>query len=280
MNETKRYYKPRWSVAAPIAFFSWLSITCLLTAPCTALAGPSPEDIMRKAIKAGKLDGSESLTTLVIYDAKGNKRVRKIAAITKLYDGGKLEKRLIRFIKPADVKGTGLLTFDYENKPDDMWLYMPALRKSRRILAADKAKSFMGSEFTYADTSPPSVEDFNHKLLGEKAVDGVRCWVVASVPKNDDIADENGFGKKVSYIGKKDYTIRKAEYYDFDMKLHKVLTVHEVREIDPAKHRFRPIRMTMINEKNGRKSELTMDKIQLRKDVPDDYFTLRYLERD
>ncbi|NOZ85003.1 MAG: outer membrane lipoprotein-sorting protein [Deltaproteobacteria bacterium] len=235
---------------------------------------------MFNALKSTKLDGSESLTTLVIYNSKGDKRVRKVAAISKLYDNGATEKRLIRFLSPADVKGTGLLTFDYEKKADEMWLYMPALRKSRRIIAADKAKSFMGSEFTYADTTPPPVEDFKHKILGEKIIGGVDCWIIESVPKTEDIAEENGFGKKVSYIGKKDYAIRKAEYYDLDMQLHKILTVHEVREIDKIKHRYRPIKMTMENIKNGRKSEFTMDKIQLRTNVPDDYFTLRYLERD
>ncbi len=128
------------------------TLIIFLAATQTVLAAdPTAEEIMEKAVKAIKLDGAESIATLIIFDAKGNKRVRKTASVSKLYDKGLTEKRIIRFLTPADVKGTSLLTFDYENKTDDMWLYLPALRKTRRIVASEKAKSFMGSEFTYAD---------------------------------------------------------------------------------------------------------------------------------
>lgn len=256
-----------------------LAAVILATAIPAGAAEPSAVEIMHRAFKAIKLDGAEAIATLTIYDARGNKRVRKTATVSKLYDDGATEKRLIRFLSPADVKGTGLLTYDYEKKTDDMWLYLPALRKSRRIVASEKAKSFMGSEFTYADITPPIVEDFNHKIIKSEKVDGVDCWVIESTPKNNDIAEENGFSKKVSDIGKADYTMRKAIYYDLDAELHKVLEVPEIKEIDTKKHRYRPMHMIMLNKQNGRRSELKMDKIQLRRDIPDDYFTIRYLER-
>ncbi len=77
---------------------------------------------------------------MIIIDKKGRERVRDTAQITKLYNKGETEKKLIRFLSPADVKGTGFLTFDYEDKDDDMWLYMPALRKVRRIVSSEKIK--------------------------------------------------------------------------------------------------------------------------------------------
>ena len=146
-------------------------------------------------------------------------------------------------------------------------------------MASEKAKNFMGSEFTYADITPPKIEDFNHKVLKSEQAGGVECWVIESVPKTQDIADENGFSKKVGYIGKKDYSIRKAIYYDLDGELHKELMAYDIKEIDTAKHRYRPMRMEMVNKQNNRKSEMKIDKIQLRNDIPDDYFTTRYLER-
>ncbi|HUU03376.1 MAG TPA: outer membrane lipoprotein-sorting protein [Myxococcota bacterium] len=254
-----------------------IAITSL--AAIASAAEPGAEEIMHKAFKAIKLDGAEAVASLIIYDARGNKRVRKTATVSKLYDDGATEKRLIRFLTPADVKGTGLLTYDYEKKTDDMWLYLPALRKSRRIVASEKAKSFMGSEFTYADITPPVVEDFKHKIVRSEKAGGVDCWVIESVPKNNDIAEENGFSKKTSYIGKADYTMRKAIYYDLDGDLHKQLDAPEIKEIDTNKHRYRPMHMIMVNKQNKRRSELKMDKVQLRLDVPDDYFTTRYLER-
>jgi len=241
-------------------------------------ADPTAAQIMERARSNTKLDGAESLATLTIYNEKGDARVRKTAMVSKLLPDG-TEKRLIRFVSPADVKGTGLLTFDYPDKTDDMWLFMPALRKTRRIVASEKAKSFMGSEFSYADITPPAVEDFKHTIVRSEAVDGVDCWVIESVPASEAIAEENGYGKKLAHIGKADFTVRHALLYDLDGELHKELTVHDVKEIDTIKHRFQPQHMEMLNKQNGRKSVMQVEKIQLRPDVPDEYFTTRYLER-
>ncbi|MBW1810324.1 MAG: outer membrane lipoprotein-sorting protein [Deltaproteobacteria bacterium] len=254
-------------------------IVFLATTQNALAADPTPVQIMEKAVKAIKLDGAESIATLIIFDAKGNKRVRKTASVSKLYDKGLTEKRLIRFLTPADVKGTGLLTFDYENKTDDMWLYLPALRKTRRIVASEKAKSFMGSEFSYADITPPKVEDFTHKIIKTEKAGGVSCWVIESIPKSEDIAEENGFSKKVSHIGKPDFMIRKSIYYDLDDELHKELTTLKVEEVDKEKHLFRPMHMEMLNKQNKRRSVMKIEKFKLRPDVPDEYFTTRYLER-
>jgi len=256
-----------------------LSAAWLKTTPARA-AEPAPEEIMHRAFWAIKLDGSESLATLTILDGKGHQRVRQTASVSKLYDNGQTEKRLIKFTAPADVKGTGLLTYDYEKKTDDMWLYLPALRKTRRIVASEKSKSFMGSEFTYADITPPTVEDFKYRMLRSEKVAGTDCWVIESVPKNDDIAEENGFSKKIAFIGKSDYVIRKAIQYDLDGDLHKEMIVHEVKLLDEKKKRYRPTHMEMVNKQNGRRSVMKMDKIRLRTDIPDDYFTTRYLERN
>jgi len=237
------------------------------------------EQIVDKSFKATKLDGSEAISTMTIIDNKGRERVREIAAVTKLFDNGATEKRLIRFLSPADVKGTGLLTFDYEKKDDDMWLFMPALRKTRRIVSSEKSKNFMGSEFSYADMTPPTLEDFAYKTLAEEEVEGVLCWRIEMIPKDDDVADENGFSKRIAFIAKKDFVIRKAIYYDLDGELHKELAVKEVKEVDSMNHKYRPMRMIMVNKQNGRKSILIVDEIQFNPNVKDEYFTTRYLER-
>ena len=100
------------------------------------------------------------------------------------------------------------------------------------------------------------------------------------IPLNDDIADENGFSKRVSFIGKDDFMIRKAVYYDIDEELHKVLQVLSIKEIDPKNHKYRALHMEMENQQNGRKSILKIDKIQFNPSVKDEYFTTRYLERE
>ncbi len=87
-------------------------------------------------------------STLKIYDNKGNVRVREVSNAMAKFSG--TTKTLFKFLSPPEVKGTTILIYDYENKDDDMWIYMPSLRKTRRIVATEKGKSFMGSEFSNA----------------------------------------------------------------------------------------------------------------------------------
>jgi hypothetical protein len=235
--------------------------------------------IIDKSDEATKLKGTEAVSTMTIIDAKGRERIRKVAQVTKLYDNGNTEKKLVRFLSPADVKGTGLLTFDYRKKDDDIWLFMPALRKTRRIISTEKAKNFMGSEFSYADMSPPVLDEFNYKRLADEKCGEEDCWKVEMTPVNEKVADENGFSKKISLISKKDFVLRKAFYYDLNAELHKELNVLKIKELDKANKKFKAVHLTMENKQNGRKSVLIIDKLEFSPGVKDDYFTTRYLER-
>ncbi|MFO7889814.1 MAG: outer membrane lipoprotein-sorting protein [bacterium] len=240
----------------------------------------SAREIMEKSLEAVRLAGTESVATMTIIDSNGRERIRKIAQVTKLYDQGNTEKKLVRFLAPADVKGTGLLTYDYSNKDDDIWLYMPALRKTRRIISSEKAKSFMGSEFSYADMTPAALKNFTFNLLGEEKVNGVAAWKIEMIPINDDVADENGYSKRISWIGKENFVLRKSVYYDWYEELHKELNILNIRELDSEHNKFHPLHLVMINKQNNRKSIFKINKIEYNPDIDDAYFTVRYLERE
>lgn len=257
-----------------------LSVLSLMAVNLTAQIKISPKQIIDRAYKTTKLSGSEAVSIMTILDGKGHERVRKIAQISKLFDNGKTEKKLVRFLAPADVKGTGLLTFDYEDKDDDMWLYMPALRKTRRIISSEKSKSFMGSEFSYSDMTPPVLNDFTFKLLGEEKIDSILCWKIEMKPNDYDIADENGFAKKISWIRKDIYMMKKAVYYDLDEELHKELHILNIKKLDEKNSKYRATHLVMENKQNGRKSVLKVSKIVLNRNIKNDYFTIRYLERE
>ena len=266
-----------------ISFSNFLMAVLMITAflnPLYADDNLTAKEIYEKAVTGNRLDGSEAVSRMVIIDKKGRERVRDTAQISKLYDNGETEKKLIRFLAPADVKGTGFLTFDYEKEDDDMWLYMPALRKVRRIVSSEKSKSFMGSEFSYADMSPVPSSDFSFKLLGSENVKGTECHVIELIPVDDETADENGFSKKIGWIGKEDFVIRKAEFYDFTDTHFKTMYTENISLIDPEKKKYRPLLMTMENHDNGRKSILEIKKIVLNRNVGDEYFTQRYLSRE
>ena len=233
-------------------------LAALGTGP-SAAAADSAADIMQKVTVTRKLDGSEAVVKMTVVDDKKQSRERDITMATKLYDGGKTEKRIYRFLSPADVQGTSVLVFDYETKSDDVWIYLPALRKTRRIVSSQKSQSFMGSEFSYGDLNVPALDDYSYKLVKEEPFDGEACWVIDVSPKSEEIASSEGYARKTYWISKQTYALRRGLFYDAKGAVLKELTTKDVKLIDEKNKRYRPMRMEMANKQNGRKSVFSCD---------------------
>jgi len=244
-----------------------------------AEAGPSARDIMDKVTVTRKLAGSEALVKMTIASDKGAPRERKISLATKLFDGGKTEKRIYRFLEPADVKGTGVLVYDYDAQADDVWIYLPALRKTRRIVSSQRSQSFLGSEFSYGDLNVPALDDYTYALGAEENVGGESCYQVDVTPKDKSIAESEGYSKKTYWISKDKFVIRRGVYYDLAGKVLKELVCDDVQLLDPKNKRYRPMKMDMLNKQNGRRSTFVSEKVAFAPDTKDDYFTTRYLEQ-
>ena len=245
-----------------------------------AEAALSPRDIMEKVTVTRKLAGSESTIKMTIFDEKGQTREREISSATKLFDGGKTEKRVFRFLSPADVQGTGILIFDHETKADDVWIYLPALRKTRRILSSQGAQSFMGSEFSYADLNIPALDDFTYSLGKEEAcAGGDTCFVVDVLPKGKETAAAEGYSKKTYWVSKTKFAVVRGLYYAIDGKLLKELIAKDIKLLDPKNKRYRTMRMEMVNKQNGRRSVFESTKMTFAPNTKDEYFTPTYIER-
>lgn len=244
----------------------------------SAAAGPSARDIMDKAALARRLDGSEAVLKMTIDD-KGQLRERKLTMATKLYDGGKTEKRIFRFLSPADVKGTGVLVFDYDASADDVWIFIPSLRKTRRVVSSQRSQSFMGSEFSYGDLNIPSLDEFDYKSVKEEAAGSEDCYVIDVTPKAQETASSEGYSKKTVWVSKKTFTVLRADYFDLTGKLLKQLVSSDIKNVDAKNNRYRAMRMEMTNKQTGRRSVFETEKIALVPETKDDYFTPRYLER-
>ncbi len=260
----------------------------LLAASCGAIPlvavsaradGMSGRDIMEKVTVARKLDGAESTIKMSIYDEKGQVREREIASATKLYDGGKTEKRVFRFLSPTDVRGTGILIFDYESKPDDMWIFLPALRKTRRILSSQGSQSFMGSEFSYSDLNIPALDDFTYSVGKDEPCGGDTCYVVDVLPKSKETAANDGYSKKTYWVSKSKFVVMRGLFYAADGKLLKELATKDVKLLDAKNKRYRTMRMEMLNKQNGRRSVFESTKMTFAPDTKDEYFTTGYIER-
>lgn len=233
------------------------------------LNGQDARQIADRASHSVDLESMEMVATLTIQDSKGNERVRQIATATKKFDGA--TKTMMKFLSPAEVKGTTMLIYDYEGKEDDMWVYLPALRKTRRIVSSEKAKSFMGSEFSNADMSKPNMDDFSYKLLGSETANGKDCWKIESKCLDEDIEDENGFSRKIVYIEKSTYLPQKMEYYDLDGELYKIMTISDYRK--QSNGEYFAYSMIIENIQNKRKSIMKVDKFQMGSSMSESSFS-------
>ncbi len=233
----------------------------------------SAHEIADKAADAINFESMEMISELKIYDNKNNERIRKIATATKKFSN--TTKTLIKFLSPADVKGTSILIYDYENESDAMWIYMPALRKTRRIVSSEKGKSFMGSEFTNADMSKPNMDDFTYTIIGTENIAGKICWKIEATCLNENVEDENGFSRKVIWIEKNTSLTQRVEYYDFDNELLKIMTIGDYKK--QSNGGYFGFRMEMQNVQSGRRSALKVEKFQLGSNLSESDFAANML---
>jgi hypothetical protein len=235
---------------------------------------PDPDEIMNKSREVSLVGALSANITLTITEKNGSNRSRTIAMSSKSYPDG-IEKRFLKFLDPPDVRGTSMLIIDNRNSSDEMWIYLPALKKTRRIVSTEKGKSFMNSEFSNADMSSPPVDDFDYRHTPESGQNNQ--FIIESIPANEDKADEYGYSRKVSYIAKDNYQVMKMDLYNFDNELFKIIDIKGIHKLPEG--RYTISNMVATNLSSNRKSEIRMSDIVEGSNVDDSVFTLQNLER-
>ncbi len=209
---------------------------------------------------------------MTIENSRGNQRVRKIKQYNKNF--GNSEKKIMFFLSPADVKNTSFMTWSYEDasKNDDQWIYLPALKKVKRISSDSKGDYFMGSDFTYDDLGDRHPFDDNHRILREEVVDGKETIVVESIPKDE----EYMYSRTVTWVVKDSWIGLKKEFYDEDDELLKVLTVNSQTTFGEV------IILINIKMDNVQKNQFTImefSDIEIDTGIPNNTFTERLMKR-
>jgi len=144
---------------------------------------------------------------------------------SKTLEGENGDKSLIIFLTPADVKGTKMLTHEHINKDDNQWMYLPALRRVKRIASRNKSGSFMGSEFSYEDTANASWEKYTYKNdLEEVEFNGIKCYKGTRIPKDKN----SGYSKQITYIDATTFLVSKIDYFDRKKELLKTALPKEI----------------------------------------------------
>lgn len=258
-----------------------LTLSVLALSPFVGSAAElTGRDIMEKNFYAGKVPHLLNESTMTLTNDKGQQRVRKMRSASVLQPNGIDTKLLIRFLFPGDVQGTGYLQIQHYETEDDMWIYLPALKKVRRLVANNKKDSFVGSDFSYGDILLPVVDTYHHQLLRSEIVDGEDTYVVEMTPATEQIKKDYGYSKWIAWIRKTNFMEKKAEYYDGSGRLLKTQLIPAVKEVDPTTHKWWAIRREVVNHQTGHRTELVFDVLDASQTIADDFFTTRYLERE
>ncbi len=228
--------------------------------------------IMQKVYNRPTGKDMEATLTMTLINSQGEKRVRKIKQFIR--DFGDVEKKIMFFISPADVKNTSFMNWSYdeEGKDDDQWIYLPALKKLKRISSDSKGDYFMGSDFTYDDLGDRKPSDDNHKILRTEKVDGLDCYVIESVPKDEDYM----YSKTISWIVKDRWYNIKKEFYDEDGEFLKTLNIKNVKNI---KGYWIITKAEMDNVQKNHKTIMELSDVKIDTGIPASKFTQRMMKR-
>ena len=226
-------------------------------------------------------DGDDAISDLrmTLIDKHGNERIREIRSLSK--DFGDDEHQLLFFLSPADVKDTGFLTFDYDDpdRDDDQWLYLPALKKTKRIAVGDKSGSFMGSDFSYADMTLRALDRYDFSLMREADVNGVKVWQVEAIPRTAEEVAETGYTKSIFFVRQDNHVVTRAVHW---VKKGSKLKYFEVRELHQIDGVWVATEMHMATKKAKatlHETVLESQNVRFGQDLAEDTFSLRRLEK-
>lgn len=215
---------------------------------------------------------SQGNLTMSLINSQGDQRVREIKQFIK--DFGASEKKIMFFVSPADVRNTSFMNWSYDEqgKDDDQWIYLPALKKTKRISSDSKSDYFMGSDFTYDDLGDRHPSNDTHKLLREETVDGEVCYVVESIPKDE----EYMYSRTVTWIIKDKWIGLKKEFYDEDGELLKTLTVKKYEKISGY---WTILHSEMHNVQKNHTTKMELENLKIDIGISDNQFTERIMKR-
>lgn len=237
------------------------------------------DEIASQVDKRDTGDKSISTMEMILIDKHGNKRIRKM----KNYSMDKADdsQSVIFFMSPANVRNTAFLTYDYSasDKDDDQWLYLPALKKTKRIASSDKSSSFMGSDFTYSDMTSRNIHNYSYQIAKESEVRGNKVWIMQSTPKTQKIIDETGYIKSYMFVRQDNFVVVRALHILKGKSRKKYMDVKKLEKIDNIWVATEIEMKTTQNKKTLHKTILKLDNVKFNQPLDDSFFSIRRIEK-
>jgi len=224
-----------------------------------------------KTRDTGWLDNTSDML-MVLRNRQGQESTREIKTKTLelLGDG---DKSLTIFDKPRDVKGTSFLSFSHTVGNDDQWLYLPSLKRVKRISSRNKSGPFMGSEFSFEDLSSFEVPKYTYKYLGDENVQGLDSYMVEQYP----VDKNSGYTRRVVWVDKAEYRVLKIDFYDRKDSLLKTLSYSDYKQY--LNKFWRADFALMTNHQNGKSTELQWSNYAFKTGLRDSDFNRNTLKR-
>ena len=254
-----------------------IAVLALAVGPVPATA-QTADEIMARVDARDDGDNGTSVIEMVLIDKSGHRRTRSIQSFTR--DKGADTQRLMFFLAPEDVRGTGFLTYDFgaPNRDDDQWIYLPELRKTKRIATSDKSGSFMGSDFSYADMTRRELEEWNVTLLREEQVRGKKTWLIEAVPASRAVRNRYGYEKSVVFVQQDNFMVVRAVHWLTDGRL-KYQDVKQMRRTSGIWVATEIDMRTVRGKTTEHQTVLRLRDVKFGQPLDDGMFSIRRLEQ-
>tara|TARA_B100000614_G_scaffold238240_1_gene236951 strand:+ start:964 stop:1773 length:810 start_codon:yes stop_codon:yes gene_type:complete len=248
-----------------------LILIALLVAATSPLAAITGREVAENVENRDTGDTTHALVNMRLVDADGQTSNRVIEQYGRETSDG-LMRNVIIFHQPASVANTRFLTVENDGRDDDQWIYLPALRRVRRIAGGEGDSSFMGTDFTYDDLGSRDIDAYSYELLREDTFQGRPVYVVETVPNTP---DDSQYSRLVQWVDRERWLPLKIELYDKDGDLLKVNSVSRVERVQGY---WTIINNTMENVQTGHRTELAIQRFVYGENLPDGLFTTNFLE--
>ncbi|MAJ60478.1 MAG: hypothetical protein CBC48_11000 [bacterium TMED88] len=264
-------------LSRPIGRFGLILLSLLAWAH-PAPAEPTALEIMTR-VNDRETGYSETATLdMVLEDSRGHQRRRSLKSFSRDVEGS--SQNIIFFLAPANLKDTAFLTYDYDdpNHDDDQWLYLPALRRTKRIAGGDRSDSFMGSDFSYADMTTRPLNRYAYSLMKETDVNGIPAWQIEAIP-NEEETKETGYTRSILFVRQDNYVpIRGVNWVKKGKRL-KYFDVERLEQIDGIWVATQISMTTKKGKKTLHRTRIRRENVTFNQPLDARLFTARSLER-
>lgn len=256
--------------------WSWLALAALLaTSAASAETAPAlnADQIVARVLESDPwgLNGAEIKALVTLTDKRGSVRKLSFVAASRMHDPP-LTKSIVRFLSPPDLNGAGFLQIQHQDREDDRYLFLPALKRSRRISGNLRANAFMGTDFSFADLDRRDIRDSQATLLPGEKIGSLACYVLDLFPQRSDAQ----YSQIQLWVRKDNFLMLRTKMYD-KARVH--LKTFEAREIRRVSRRWYISKSLMTNHRNNHSTLLELQSIVTNAQVPDEEFSVRALER-